>query len=231
MLENGGIAKYPHVAVVAGEGWHRGVIGLAASKIVDKIFRPAIVLSMENGVGHGSARSIAGYHLLDGLESVGELFEQFGGHAAAAGMRIKEENIDLLREKINAHAAAHLSPEDLIPEIKIDALLSSASLNLDLIEDLKKLEPFGAGNPKPVFATRDLQLTSEPYVMKEKHLKLKLKDAGGKQFEAVWWDGVDKSKGRTLQRDSRIELAYTPEANRWNGNTRLQLVVQDLKTA
>jgi len=231
LLENGGIAKFPHVAVVAGAGWHRGVIGLAASKIVDKIFRPAIVLSTENGVGHGSARSISGYHLLNGLDACGALFEQFGGHAAAAGMRIKEENIDALREQLNAHAAAHLTPEDLIPEIKIDALVSSQSLNLDLIEDLKRLEPFGAGNPKPVFATRDLQLTSEPFVMKEKHLKLKLKDVSGKQFEAVWWDGVDKSNGRTLARDSRIELAYTPEANRWNGNTRLQLVVQDLRVS
>ncbi|HXG84808.1 MAG TPA: single-stranded-DNA-specific exonuclease RecJ [Pyrinomonadaceae bacterium] len=231
LLENGGIAKFPHVAVVAGEGWHRGVIGLAASKIVDKVFRPAIVISTENGVGHGSARSIAGYHLLNGLDSCGELFEQFGGHAAAAGMRIKTENIDSLREKLNAHAARHLTAEDLIPEIKIDALLSTQSLNLDLIEDLKRLEPFGAGNPKPVFATRDLELVGEPFVMKEKHLKLKLRGDKGKLFEAVWWDGVDKSRGQTLVSNSRIELAYTPEANRWNGNTRLQLKVEDLKTA
>ncbi len=230
LVENGGIAKFPHVAVVAGENWHRGVVGLAASKIVDKIYRPAIVISLENGVGHGSARSIADYHLLDGLDACRELFDKFGGHAAAAGMTIKEENIDLLRERVNEHAAANLSPEHFIPELKIDANVSSQSLNLDLIEDLKQLEPFGAGNPKPMFATRDLELTNEPYVMKEKHLKLKLKDAGGKQFEAVWWDGVDKSKGQTLTRNSRIELAYTPEANRWNGTTRLQLVVQDLKT-
>jgi len=185
---------------------------------------------MENGVGHGSARSIAGYHLLSGLDSCGELFEQFGGHAAAAGMRIKSENIDSLREKLNAHAAKNLTAEDLIPEVKIDALISAQSLNLDLIEDLKRLEPFGAGNPKPVFATRDLELVGEPYVMKEKHLKLKLRGDKGKQLEAVWWDGVDKSRGRTLKSNSRIELAYTPEANRWNGTTRLQLVVQDLKT-
>jgi len=231
LLENGGIVKFPHVAVVAGEGWHRGVIGLAASKIVDKVNRPAIVISTENGVGHGSARSIAGYHLLNGLDACGELFEQFGGHAAAAGMRIKTENIDSLREKLNAHAARNLSAEDLIPEIKIDALLSAQSLNLDLIEDLKRLEPFGAGNRKPVFATRDLELVGEPYVMKEKHLKLKLRGEKGKMVEAVWWDGVDKSRGQTLQSNSRIELAYTPEANRWNGNTRLQLVIQDLKTA
>ncbi len=229
-VENGGSENQTHAVVVAGENWHRGVIGLAASKITEKLHRPSIVISLENGIGHGSARSIGTYHLLNGLESCGELMEQFGGHAAAAGMKIKAENINELREKINQHAKQHLTDEDLIPEIKIDAVVSSKSLNLDLIEELKMLEPFGAGNPKPVFVTKDLFLVDEPFVMKEKHLKLRLSDANRKQFEAVWWDGVEKSKGRTLKPQTSIELAYTPEANTWQGNTRLQLVVEDLRT-
>jgi single-stranded-DNA-specific exonuclease len=229
-IDNGGRDRQPHVAVVAGEGWHRGVIGLAASKITEKLHRPSIVISLEDGVGHGSARSIAAYHLLKGLESCGDLFEQFGGHAAAAGMKIKAENIDLLREKLNEHALANLSAEDLIPEIKVDAVVSSQSLSLGTVEEIKRLEPFGAGNGKPVFVTRDLFLLDEPYVMKEKHLKMRVADATGKQFEAVWWDGVEKSKEQTLKPKSRIELAYTPEANTWQGNTRLQLVVEDLRT-
>ncbi|CAN5427205.1 hypothetical protein BH10ACI1_BH10ACI1_18810 [soil metagenome] len=228
-IENGGSAKQFHVAVVAGEGWHRGVIGLAASKISDKLNRPSVVISLENGIGHGSARSIANYHLLQGLDSCAELFEQYGGHAAAAGMKIKAENINQLREKINEHAAKNLSPEDLIPEIKIDAQVSTNTLDLNLVEELKMLEPFGAGNPKPIFATKDLFLTDEPFVMKEKHLKLKLADKNGKRFEAVWWDGVEKSKEQTIKPQNRIELAYTPEANTWQGNTRLQLVIEDLK--
>lgn len=216
--------------VVAGENWHRGVIGLAASRIADKFYRPAIVLSIEDGIAHGSARSIAGYHLLNGLDSCRELFEQYGGHAAAAGMKIKRENIGALQEKLNEHATANLSEADKIPELKIDAMVSAQTLNLDLVQQLKRFEPFGMGNPKPKFVTKDLILTGEPFVMKEKHLKLKLSDSGGKQFEAVWWDGVDKSSGRTLKPKTRIELAYTPEANTWNGNTRLQLVVEDLRT-
>ncbi|MEO8071641.1 MAG: single-stranded-DNA-specific exonuclease RecJ [Acidobacteriota bacterium] len=228
-VESGGSKHQAHFAVVAGEGWHRGVIGLAASKIAEKLYRPTIVLSLEDGIAHGSARSISNYHLLNGLDSCPELFEKYGGHAAAAGMTIKSENIDELRKKLNEHAAAHLSEEDLLPEIKIDALVSSQSLNLDLVEDLKKFEPFGMGNPKPVFATKDLQLTNDPFVMKEKHLKLKLRDEKGKNFEAVWWDGVEKSKEQTLKPQTRIELAYTPEANSWKGNTRLQLVIKDLK--
>lgn len=228
-IDNGGSAKQKYVAVVAGKGWHRGVIGLASSRISDKIYRPSLVISVEDGIGHGSARSIANYHLLNGLESCANLFEKFGGHAAACGFTIKEENINELRDKINEHASQHLSDEDLTPEIRIDANVSSQTLDLQLVEELKQLEPFGAGNPKPVFVTKDLILSDEPFVMKEKHLKLKLRDAKGKQFEAVWWDGVDKSKEQTLKANSRIELAYTPEANSWNNNTRLQLVVEDLR--
>lgn len=227
-LETKGITDKNFV-VVAGENWHRGVIGLAASKIAEKLYRPTIVLSIENGIAHGSARSIENYHLLNGLDSCADLFEQYGGHAAAAGMKIKIENIEKLQEKLNEHATKNLTSEDLIPEIKIDAVVSAQSLNLDLVKELKQFEPFGQGNPKPKFVTKDLILTGEPFVMKEKHLKLKLSDASGKQFEAVWWDGVDKSKEQTLNAKSSIELAYTPEANTWNGTTRLQLVVEDLK--
>lgn len=229
-IDTGGSSKQTHITVVAGEGWHRGVIGLAASRITDKLYRPSLVISMENGIGHGSARSIEKYHLHDALEHCAELFEKFGGHAAACGFTIKSENIDALREKLNAHAAGLLTDDDLIPEIKIDAVVSSQTLNLDTVKELKQLEPFGAGNPKPKFVTRDLFLLDEPLVMKEKHLKMRLADKNGKQFEAVWWDGVEKSKEQTLKPKNRIELAYTPEANTWQGNTRLQLVVEDLRT-
>jgi single-stranded-DNA-specific exonuclease len=229
-LDNGGSANQKHVAVIAGEGWHRGVIGLAASRITERLHRPSLVISIEeDGIGHGSARSIAAYHLLNGLDSCCDLFEKFGGHAAACGFTIKRENIETLRQKLNEHAAQNLTKDDLIPEIKIDAPVAATSLNLDLVEQLKALEPFGAGNPKPVFVTKNLSIVQEPYVMKEKHLKMKLRSEDGRQFEAVWWDGVEKSKEQTLFPNSRIELAYTPEANTWNGNTRLQLVVSDLK--
>ena len=216
--------------VVAGEGWHRGVIGLAASRIAERLNRPTIVLSTENGTAHGSARSVGSFHLLNALECCGELFDQFGGHAAAAGMKIGTAKIDELRKALNTYAINSLSDEDLCPILQIDARVSSETLGLNLIEELAQFEPFGAGNPKPVFVTGGLRLRNEPLVMKEKHLKLWLEDIAGKRFEAVWWDGVDRSKGQTLSAGSRIEVAYTAEANVWQGNTRLQLVVQDLRT-
>ncbi|MEP7213797.1 MAG: single-stranded-DNA-specific exonuclease RecJ [Acidobacteriota bacterium] len=215
--------------VVAGEGWHRGVIGLAASRIAERLHRPTIVLSIEDGFAHGSARSIADFHLVNALESCSELFEQFGGHAAAAGMKLKCENIDLLRSRLDQFAFDTLTEENLESSLRIDALVSSRNLDLSLIRDLEALEPFGAGNPKPVFTTRGLTIRSEPKVMKEKHLKLFLTDDDSRNFEAVWWSGVEKSEGRTLTPRSRIELAYTLEANSWQGNTRLQLVVEDLR--
>jgi len=215
--------------VVAGDGWHRGVIGLAASRIAERLHRPTIVLSMENGFAHGSARSIADFHLVNALESCSELFEQFGGHAAAAGMKLKNENIDLLRSRLDEFALGILTDDDLSPCLNIDALISAQNLDLSLVTDLGALEPFGAGNPKPVFTTRGLVVRSEPTIMKEKHIKLFLTDDGSRNFEAVWWNGVEKSQGQTLTPRSRIELAYTLEANSWQGNTRLQLVVEDLR--
>ena len=219
----------PKFVVVAGDGWHRGVIGLAASRIAERLHRPTIVLSVEDGYAHGSARSIKNYHLLNALESCPDLFEQFGGHAAAAGMKVKQENIDALREALNRYAESSLTDDHLQPELHIDARVSPQTLNLGLVTDLAKLEPFGAGNPKPVFVTSGLMIRDEPFVMKEKHLKLWLDGGGGQRFEAVWWDGVERSRGRTLTPGSRIEVAYTAEANIWQSNVRLQLVVEDIR--
>lgn len=215
--------------VVVGEGWHRGVIGLAASRIAERLHRPTIVLSAENGTAHGSARSVGDFHLLSALESCGDLFEQFGGHAAAAGMKIKTANIDQLRSALNEFTRNAIAEADLDPILNIDALVSPDTLGLGIVDELSGFEPFGAGNPKPVFATKGLRLRDEPLVMKEKHLKLWLESDQGKRFEAVWWDGVERSKEQTLNKGTRIEIAYTAEANVWQGNSRLQLVVQDVR--
>jgi single-stranded-DNA-specific exonuclease len=218
-----------HVAVIAGDDWHRGVIGIAASKIADKLNRPCIVISLEGDVGHGSARSIEAYHLLNGLTECADLFEKFGGHSHAAGLTIKRERVSELRRRLNEHAASNLRDEDLVPALNIDAELSAEVVTLSLAEELRALEPFGAGNPRPLFVTRDLHLLSEPRVMKEKHLKLRLAGTANRPLEAVWWSGVEELAGRTLKPGQRIELAYTIEPNTWQGETRLQLFVKDLK--
>jgi single-stranded-DNA-specific exonuclease len=219
-----------HVAVVAGDGWHRGVIGIAASKVAERINRPCIVISLEDDLGHGSARSIEAYHLLDGLTTCADLFEKFGGHSHAAGLTIKRDRIPELRRRLNEHAARCLNDEDLLPVLHIDAELPAAALSLSLVEELRRLEPFGAGNRRPVFMTRDMRIVSEPRVIKERHLKLKVAGADGRTHDAIWWSGVEETRERTLRAQDRIELAYTVEPNTWQGVTRLQLCVQDART-
>ncbi|HEX8846672.1 MAG TPA: single-stranded-DNA-specific exonuclease RecJ [Pyrinomonadaceae bacterium] len=218
-----------HVAVICGDEWHRGVIGIAASKIAEKVYRPCVVISFEGDDGHGSARSIEAYHLLDGLTACADLFDKFGGHSHAAGLSIRRERIPELRRRLNEHAASLLTDEDLVPALSIDAELAAEAVTLSLAEELRVLEPFGAGNPRPLFLTRALRVLAEPRVMKEKHLKFRVAGADNRPLEVVWWSGVEELAGRTLKPGQRIELAYTMEPNTWQGETRLQLCVKDMR--
>jgi single-stranded-DNA-specific exonuclease len=219
---------HTHAAVIAGDGWHRGVIGLAASKIAERINRPCVVISLEGDVGHGSARSIEAYHLFNGLTACRDLLDKFGGHSHAAGLSIRRERIPEFRRRLNEHAASCLTDEELTPALNIDAEVPARAITFQLAQDLSALEPFGAGNPRPVFATRDFRVLSEPQVIKEQHLKLRVAGEDNRPFEALWWRGVEETK-RTPAVKERIELAYELDANIWNGDVRLQLNVRDMK--
>ncbi|HYX30547.1 MAG TPA: single-stranded-DNA-specific exonuclease RecJ [Pyrinomonadaceae bacterium] len=219
-----------YAAVIAGDGWHRGVIGLAASKIAERLNRPCVVISLDGDVGHGSARSIAAYHLFDGITSCRDLLDKFGGHSHAAGLSIKREHIDEFRRRLNEHAASCLTEDDLIPAIEIDAEVSPKELGFKLSQDLRVLEPFGAGNPRPVFMTRGFRLISEPQIIKEQHVKLRVCGDDNRPFEAIWWRGVDEIEA-TPRTNERIDLAYEFEARSWQGDIRLQLNVRDMRAA
>src|ERR1041385_191787 len=138
-----------HAAVIAGDGWHRGVIGLAASKISERLHRPCVVISLEDDIGHGSARSIEAYHLFDGLTTCRDLLDKFGGHSHAAGLSIRRDRIAEFRRRLNDHAASCLTEDDLTPFVAIDAEIAAKELGFKLSQDLQTLEPFGAGNPRP----------------------------------------------------------------------------------
>jgi single-stranded-DNA-specific exonuclease len=219
-----------HAAVIAGDGWHRGVIGLAASKIAERLNRPCVVISLDGEIGHGSARSIEAYHLYDGLESCRDLLEKFGGHSHAAGLSIKRDRIAEFRRRLNQHAASCLTEDDLIPSLAIDAELTPKDLGFQLAQDLGALEPFGAGNPRPVFMTRGWRVLSEPQVIKEQHLKLRVAGEDNRPFEAIWWRGVEEVEA-TPHMNQRIDLAYDFETNRWQGDIRLQLNVKDMRVS
>ncbi len=227
-LDNaGGDPASSYVAVIAGQGWHRGVIGIAASKIAERINRPCVVLSIDDGVAHGSARSIEPYHLLNGLTACADLFEKFGGHSHAAGITIKPEHIPALRRRLNEHAAGCLSEEDLQPCVHIDAELPTQKVTFELIGELSALEPYGAGNPRPVFLARNLCILSEPRLIGQRHLKVNIAGPGGRPLEAIWWNGWE----RMADFKNGADLAYTIETSNWTGETFLQLSIQDVRAA
>lgn len=213
------------VTVIAGEQWHRGVIGIAASKIAERLHRPCVVLSVEGDVAHGSGRSIEAYHLLNGLTACSDLFEKFGGHSHAAGITIRPERIDEFRRRLNEHAASCLTAEDLEHSVAIDMELAPEAITFAMAKELQALEPFGAGNPRPVFATRNLRCLSEPVVLKGQHLKLRLAGPQNRPLEAIWFNCVEE--GETPRLNGSIELAYTIELSAWNDEYRLQLNVVD----
>ncbi|MFN2493213.1 MAG: single-stranded-DNA-specific exonuclease RecJ, partial [Pyrinomonadaceae bacterium] len=163
---------HSYVAVIAGEGWHRGVIGIAASTISERINRPCIVFSIEGDVAHGSARSIEPYHLLNGLTSCAHLFEKFGGHSHAAGITIRTDRIAEFRDRLNEHAASCLTTADLQPRIYIDAELRTEDITFESVGELQRFEPHGAGNSRPTFLARNLCILSEPRLIGERHLKM-----------------------------------------------------------
>jgi len=217
-----------YVAVIAGEGWHRGVIGIAASKIAERVNRPCVVLSIDGDMAHGSGRSIEAYHLLNGLTSCADLFEKFGGHSHAAGIAIRPERIAEFRRRLNEHAASCLTAEDLEPQVRIDLELTPEDVTFPLARELDALEPFGAGNPRPVFLTKNLHCLSEPSVIKDRHLKLRLAGPQNRPLEAIWWNCIE-TPGQTPQLNGSIELAYTLETSPWNGDFKMQLNVVDLR--
>jgi single-stranded-DNA-specific exonuclease len=160
--------------VIDGDGWHRGVIGITATRVVERYCRPTLVISRDGDEAHGSGRSIRAFHLLNALESCAGLFTRFGGHAHAVGFSMPAANLPELCTHLDTYARARLALTDFEPIIDLDAELQFDQITPELFQALRRLEPFGMGNPEPVFAARNLRLMAVPRVMKEKHVKLKL---------------------------------------------------------
>ncbi len=161
--------------VVDGEGWHRGVIGITATRVVERYNRPAVVISRDGAEAFGSGRSIRAFHLLEAIESCGPLFSRYGGHSHACGFAMPSANVEDLRAKLDAFARTRLSPADFDPILDLDAELDLAEITPQLFQALQQLEPYGMGNPEPVFVARGVQLAAPPRILKDKHVKLKIR--------------------------------------------------------
>ena len=165
MIEADEILKAQDIIVVHKQGWHKGVLGIVASRIVDKYYRPTVVISVEDGMGTGSARSIDGFHLHEALTSCAAILENYGGHKRAAGLRLKHDNIEIFRQAINDFAQAALPQEKFIPSLEIDCEIPLSVIDMDLMEVISSMEPHGEGNPTPVFCSRGLTVKSPPSLM------------------------------------------------------------------
>jgi single-stranded-DNA-specific exonuclease len=216
-----------NVLVVAGEGWHRGVVGIVASKLVETFNKPAIVLSTDGDVAHGSCRSIPAFNMLGALEQVHDLFLRFGGHRQAAGLTMESARVSEFRARINALADEQLDPSDLIPRLRVDAPLSLRAIGKDLLDGLQAMEPFGLGNPRPVFHATPVEISDGPRVLKERHLSMTIRQ-DGRTFRAVAWRAAERA-ALLEERRTDLALAFSLDRNEYHGETYLQLTVCDIR--
>jgi single-stranded-DNA-specific exonuclease len=214
------------VIVVSGEGWHHGVIGIVASKITEKYYRPSILISNENGIGKGSGRSIEGFNLFKALTYCEDLLEKFGGHELAAGLSLSMDNFGELRRRINEYAGIVLSDNDLLPRIRIDSYIRKDDISLESIRELDKLAPFGAGNPEPRFAYSGFTLNEIRTVGDNKHLKLQLGD-NGFNVEAIGFNMGNQANEYT--ENDVVDAVFSLEINTWNSIQKIQLNLKDIK--
>jgi single-stranded-DNA-specific exonuclease len=220
--------------VFDGDGWHRGVVGIVASRVVEKTGRPALVIAKEGEEAHGSGRSISAFHLLQALESCHDLFTRFGGHAHAVGFALPSQAVPLLKQRLNDYAQARLTLDDLLPQISIEAEIPLSFVTPDLLRNLGRLEPFGQGNPEPVFCSHGVNLLLPPKILKDKHIKLRVNQrlADSKasfNYEAVGWRMAERLQAEALQPGDNLDVAFTVGMNSHPDFGGLELTLEDYR--
>ncbi|MGN7476751.1 single-stranded-DNA-specific exonuclease RecJ [Solibacillus silvestris] len=228
MIESDSDLKGAQVLVVAGEGWNPGVVGIVASRLVEKYYRPAIVLSIDRGKGiaKGSARSIEGFHLYNELAKNRDILPHFGGHPMAAGMTLPIEHVDALRTRLNEQALACLTEEQLVQKLYIDVPVELSEITVEAIEEIRRLAPFGTEFPKPIFAVQNVKVKSMRKIgSAENHLKMELEDA----YSSL--DAIGFNKGYLHEEISygiALSLVGDLQINEWQGNKKPQFMIQDV---
>jgi single-stranded-DNA-specific exonuclease len=215
--------------VFAGEGWHRGVVGIVASRVVERFHRPAFVLGLENGLAQGSGRSIPVFHLLEALEAMPDLFGKFGGHRQAAGVTLDAGKVEEFRERLRAYAGDRLTSADFERELEIDAEIGLAEIDDDSVAEILRLAPFGHGNPAPTFAARGVEIAAPPDIRKEKHVFVRLK-LNGRTVRAKAWNFADRAA--ELAPGARLDLALQFEDDAYSaarGYAPWQTIIRDVR--
>jgi single-stranded-DNA-specific exonuclease len=220
--------------VFDGDGWHRGVVGIVASRVVEKTGRPALVIAKDGEEAHGSGRSISAFHLLDGLESCHDLFTRFGGHAHAVGFALPSDSVPVLKQRLNDYAQARLTADDFLPELCIDAEIPLGSVTPELFRSLERLEPFGHGNREPVFSSQGVSLLLPPKIIKEKHIKLRVNQRrpdtkASFNYEAMGWRMAERLQAEPIQPGDSLDVAYKIGYNFHPDFGGLELTLEDYR--
>jgi len=226
MIEKEVNFKDHRVIVLSKKGWHQGVLGIVASKLSDRFYRPAVIISISDDLCRGSCRSIKNFHILEALLECSHLLERFGGHKYAAGLAIAEDKIKLFSTAINRIARERIALEDLYPSLDIDMEVSLSDWNEELVTQLKQLEPYGQANPEPLFFTRNLRLKSEPEVLSRNTLRFWVTD-GETTYKAVGFSmGLMKEE---IRESDYFDLVYTPSMDNWHDCANIQLEIRDIR--
>jgi single-stranded-DNA-specific exonuclease len=205
--------------------WHPGVIGIVASRVVEEFCRPTMMIAVKDGEGKGSGRSIPAFNLHSGLAECRGLLKRFGGHRAAAGITVDESQLEAFAAKFNEVAKAQLRPEDLVPELRVDLELNIDAADSDLEKVLRHFEPFGMGNPSPVFVARNVRLGAAPEVVGRDGLKLRLATASG-TIEALGWGMADRAD--EFKPNQNVDVAFRLERDEYRGEIKLQARIADI---
>lgn len=224
--------------VIDGDGWHRGVIGITATRVVERYGRPALVISRDGDEAHGSGRSIPAFHLLQALESCPQLFSRFGGHAHAVGFSLPSSHIAQLQQNLDAYARTRLTLDDFTPVVNIDAQVPIESITPQFMQALGKLEPFGTGNPEPLFSAT-ARVAEPPRILKDKHVQLKLSPIDGAtagwkkslKYKAMAWRLAERVEQEKLLAGDSLEVVFTLDHNDHPEFGGIELSVRDFQTA
>ncbi len=216
-----------HSLVLHQEGWHTGVIGIVASRVVERFYRPTILISVEDGVGKGSARSIQDFDIFEAIKSLEHLLIAYGGHKYAAGLSIDAKNIPVFVEKFEEIVRGRLSPDMLVPKLKIDAPIRLGHIDKKFIKLLKMFAPFGPQNMKPVFVSNAVQVVGTPAIVGKNHLKFKVQQ-DGRIFDVIGFNMGDMLY-RLVPGEANLDIAYVVDENEYMGRKSIQLRAKDLR--
>lgn len=219
--------KKDQAIVLAGEGWHQGVIGIVASRLVETHHLPTVMISIHDGVGKGSARSIPGFHLCEALKKCEHLLIKYGGHKYAAGLSIKQEHVEEFRKKFVEVSIEMLSKDDVTPKLHLDLEIGLEDITDDFVETIERFAPFGPHNMRPVFLTRGCEVMGRPYIVGRNHLRMRVRQ-GAVSFDVIGY-GLGDMAEQISSEGALVDIAYLVEFNTWNNVTRIQIRLKDIK--